>query len=167
MIVCPTCKMQEPSGALFCSECGTQLLTAEGLSTQKISLGTSDMSADPVPGYAEAGSHDTRISLHLLENGQIIPVPDRNEFTLGRISDKQPIMPDIDLSPFDAFDHGVSRLHAVIRLVGDQATVMDLGSSNGSYLNGVRLIPNVESPLRQEDTLAIGKLKMQIILTIK
>jgi hypothetical protein len=167
MIICPSCKNQEPTGALFCSECGAQLLNVDGLSTQKITLGTSDMKTTPVPDYGVKARQDTRVSLHLLESGQIISVPDRNEFTLGRISEKQPIMPDIDLSDYDAFDHGVSRLHAVIRLTDGEATVMDLGSSNGSYLNGVRLIPNTESPLQQDDVLSLGKLKMQIFFTTK
>ncbi len=65
-----------------------------------------------------------------------------------------------------AFEHGVSRLHAVIRLVNGEASLMDLGSSNGTYLNGVRLIPNTESPIRHGDLVALGKLKIQIILSL-
>lgn len=166
MIICPNCKHQEPSGALFCGECGMQLVRLEGQKTQQINPETNDLKTAPISEASLSNLSDTWISLHLLDSGQIIPVSDRTEFTLGRISEKQPIMPDIDLTPYQAFDHGVSRLHAVIRLVSGQATVMDLGSSNGSYLNGVRLIANVESPLKHGDLVAIGKLKIQIILNI-
>ncbi len=166
MIICPNCKHQEPSGALFCGECGMQLVRLEGQKTQKINPEANDLKTAPISENSLSSLSDTWISLHLLDSGQIIPVSDRTEFTLGRISEKQPIMPDIDLTPYNAFDHGVSRLHAVIRLVSGQATVMDLGSSNGSYLNGVRLIANVESPLKHGDLVAIGKLKIQIILNI-
>jgi hypothetical protein len=166
MITCPNCKNQEPSGALFCGECGMPLVRLEGQKTQQINPETNDLKTAPISEDSLSSLSDTWISLHLLDSGQIIPVSDRTEFTLGRISEKQPIMPDIDLTPYQAFDHGVSRLHAVIRLVSGQATVMDLGSSNGSYLNGVRLIANVESPLKHGDLVAIGKLKIQIILNI-
>lgn len=167
MIICPNCKHQEPAGALFCSECGMQLVQLEGQKTQQIVRETDDLKTAPISESSLPGRNvDTWISLHLIDSGQIIPVSERTEFTLGRISDKQPIMPDIDLAPYQAFDHGVSRLHAVIRLVSGQATVMDLGSSNGSYLNGVRLIANTESPIKHGDLLALGKLKIQIILNI-
>jgi pSer/pThr/pTyr-binding forkhead associated (FHA) protein len=100
----------------------------------------------------------------MLDSGQILPISERNEFTMGRISDSQPIMPDIDLSPFKAYDNGVSRLHAVIRRNGGNVIVMDLGSSNGTYVNGTRLMPNMEQPLRHGDVISLGKLKMQVVL---
>ncbi len=164
MIICPNCKNQEPAGAIFCSECGMQLVQLDGQKTQQIYKDTEELHTAPIsdPFGIET---NVWISLHLLDGGQFIPISDRTEFTLGRISENQPIMPDIDLTPYHAFDHGVSRLHAVIRLVNGQVTVMDLGSANGSYLNGVRLVANVESPLRNGDILALGKLKIQIILS--
>lgn len=167
MIICSNCKHEEPIGALFCSECGMQLVRREGQTTQQIKLDSEIAKTAPVTEQPIGNSTEAWISLHLLDNGQIISVSDRKEFSLGRISDKQPIMPDIDLTSYQAFDHGVSRLHAVIRQHERRAVVMDLGSSNGSYLNGARLIANVESPLAQGDLLALGKLKIQIILNLR
>ena len=166
MITCPNCKHQELSGAIFCSECGMQLVQLEGQKTQKISEQNADaLTASPI-NESRSDFTDTWISLHLLDSGQIIPVSDRTEFTIGRISDNQPIMPDIDLTPYNAFGHGVSRLHAVIRLLNGQVSIMDLGSANGSYINGVRLIANTNCPLKHGDILALGKLKIQIVLNI-
>jgi hypothetical protein len=164
MIICPNCKHEELTGALFCSECGMQLVKMPGQTTQKIEVEPDNMKTAPISEQSLPDSNDNWISLHLVDSGQIIPVSGRTEFTLGRVSDKQPIMPDIDLTSHQAFDHGVSRLHAVIRRVDNQVTVMDLGSSNGTYLNGVRMIADVVNPLNQGDLLALGKLKIQIIL---
>lgn len=163
MIVCKNCKHQEPAGAIFCSECGMQLIQLDVQKTQNIGPDTGEIKTTPTSGNVNPS---TWISLHLLDNGQILPIGDRTEFTLGRISDKQPIMPDIDLTPHQAFEHGVSRLHAVIRLHEGQVSVMDLGSANGTYVNGVRLFANTDSPLRNNDILALGKLKIQIMLNI-
>jgi allophanate hydrolase subunit 2 len=113
---------------------------------------------------AYAKDLDTWASLHLLESGQILPLGDRTEFTLGRVSEAQPIMPDIDLTPYQAYASGVSRLHAVLKREGKRVLVMDLGSSNGSYLNGKRLKPNTEQVINHGDMLALGKLKIQILL---
>lgn len=162
MIVCPNCKHQEADGSIFCSECGMQLVQYNIGETQRFDTATSELSAVPAPHAASQGAW---ISLHLLDSGQILPVSERVEFTMGRISENQPIMPDIDLSSFKAFDNGVSRLHAVIRNNSGNVVIMDLGSSNGTYINGTRIVPNIEQPLRHGDVVALGKLKMQIILS--
>jgi FHA domain len=163
MITCPNCKHQEVDGAVFCSDCGTQLVKTESVTTQKIDMSTSNLATGPIeeiPDYSNAW-----ISLHMLDSGQILPVAERNEFTIGRISDNQPIMPDIDLTAFKAYDNGISRLHAVIRRNSGNVIIMDLGSSNGTYVNGIRLMPNVEQSLHHGDVVALGKLKMQIVLS--
>ncbi len=170
MIVCPNCRHNNMNGAMFCSECGAHLMTTDNLVTQNIAPDQQDMEEDvsirPVTGVHRAvGSKlDTWGTLHLLETGQMLPLSDRNEFTLGRISDGQPIMPDIDLSPYHAYANGVSRLHAVVKRRDEQIILMDLGSSNGTYLNGKRVPPNMEQFLRHGDVAMLGKLKIQILL---
>lgn len=163
MIVCPNCKHQEADGAIFCGECGMQLVQYALGETHRFNTPTGQM--ESVPANQPHVQSPAWISLHLLESGQILPISDRMEFTLGRVSENQPIMPDIDLSPFKAFDHGVSRLHAVIRKNAGSIVIMDLGSSNGTYINGTRIVPNIEQPLRHGDIVALGKLKMQIVLS--
>jgi pSer/pThr/pTyr-binding forkhead associated (FHA) protein len=41
---------------------------------------------------------------------------------------------------------------------------MDLGSANGTYINGKRLEPNVEQVLNHGDIIALGKLKLQVLI---
>jgi pSer/pThr/pTyr-binding forkhead associated (FHA) protein len=131
---------------------------------------TQNISADNIPTLERRKTAnfpkdlDNWASLHLLDSGQILPLGDRTEFTLGRVSEAQPIMPDIDLTPYQAYANGVSRLHAVLKREGKRVFVMDLGSSNGTYLNGKRLMPNVDQTINHGDMLALGKLKIQILL---
>ena len=99
-----------------------------------------------------------------MDSGKILPLASRNEFTLGRLSEGQPIMPDIDLTPYQAYASGVSRLHAVVKREDTRVAVMDLGSSNGTYVNGRRLNPHTEEALSHGDIVALGKLKIQILL---
>ncbi len=164
MITCPNCKHNEIDGAIFCGECGTQLVKSEIGTTQKITPEEADKVPTSPFDSEIPNPNNVWISLHMLDSGQILPVSERTEFTMGRISDNQPIMPDIDFSPFKAYDSGVSRLHAVIRRNSGNVIVMDLGSSNGTYVNGTRLMPNMEQPLRHGDVIALGKLKMQVVL---
>jgi pSer/pThr/pTyr-binding forkhead associated (FHA) protein len=99
-----------------------------------------------------------------MDSGKILPLASRNEFTLGRLSEGQPIMPDIDLTPYQAYASGVSRLHVVVKRESNRIIIMDLGSSNGTYLNGRRLTPHAEEALNHGDVIALGKLKIQVLL---
>lgn len=162
---CPNCKHPNMAGAVFCSECGFPLGAEDMLTTQTIATGQVKEALGPKKATRPIppGLPDSWMTLHLLDSGQLLPLGDRREFTLGRISEGQPIMPDVDLSPYQAYAHGVSRLHAVIKQEGKRVLLMDLGSSNGTYLNGKRLTPNVEHILHHGDVIALGKLKIQVL----
>lgn len=167
MIICPNCNHQELQGALFCSECGAQLVFADARTTSAINAPTADFkppAASSISPPTMPSAASAPIMLYLLETGKFIPIKDRTEFTLGRSSEGQPIMPDVDLTPFKAYENGVSRLHAVIRVNKNECYIMDLSSANGTYINGERLAPNVENRIKTDDVIAIGKIKMKLIL---
>jgi pSer/pThr/pTyr-binding forkhead associated (FHA) protein len=56
------------------------------------------------------------------------------------------------------FDPSVSRVHAVVEVRAGEAVVRDLGSTNGTYLNGRRV--ETES-LRDGDELRFGNTRMR------
>jgi general secretion pathway protein E len=57
-------------------------------------------------------------------------------------------------------DQRSSRAHAVIEAVGDQFRLRDLNSSNGTFLNGQRVIGSV---LKPNDIVTIGAVRMKVI----
>ena len=61
-------------------------------------------------------------------------------------------------------DAMVSRKNCKISFVNARWYVEDLGSANGTYINGKRLTPNVEQILNHGDIVALGKLKLQILV---
>lgn len=165
MIICPQCQHREMSGAIFCSECGAQLIGSMEIDTHRI-VDTGKIRRQTGPFQSPTSpSSSAWLSLHILETGHILPLADRTEFTLGRLVEGQPIMPDVDLTPYNAYTHGISRLHAVLKIVNDQIVVMDLDSSNGTYVNGTRIPSNVETPITHGDVIALGKLKIQVLLS--
>ena len=166
MIKCPNCQHENVQGTLFCVECGTQLdgvetLTTQSIDQEQIADDLKKKSANVEPPSSPTSSW---LSLHLMDSGKILPLSSRSEFTMGRLSEGQPIMPDIDLTPYQAYASGVSRLHAVVKRENNRTVVMDLGSSNGTYLNGRRLNPHTEEELKHGDVVALGKLKIQVLL---
>jgi hypothetical protein len=175
MIICPNCHHKELPGALFCSECGARLISLDYLTTQSIQRTPSeildDTNLDSVNSKdIHADNKDTKntmnaeLALFVIENKQTLQLAGRTEFTLGRVAEGQPILPDVDLSAFDAYAQGVSRLHAALKVSRNRVAIMDLGSSNGTRVNGQKIVPHVDYPLNHGDIIALGKLKIQIII---
>jgi len=168
MIICPNCRHEEISGAIFCSECGALLEGISGLTTQNIPPIPPNQIAEAMEEKAQKAQEtpylEADVSLCVVDTGQIIPLDEREEFTLGRSAEGQPILPDIDLAPYRAYENGVSRLHASIKKQGRQLTATDLGSVNGTRLNGQKIPPHKPCPLNHADILTLGKLKIQILI---
>ncbi|MBO4416349.1 MAG: FHA domain-containing protein, partial [Lachnospiraceae bacterium] len=52
---------------------------------------------------------------------------------------------------------GISRYHMKIDREGDDFTISDLNSTNGTFINGERLAPHLPHRIRRGDELRIGK----------
>jgi pSer/pThr/pTyr-binding forkhead associated (FHA) protein len=73
---------------------------------------------------------------------------------IGKPNDRIP--PDIDVSGFPNSEI-VSRIHADIRVEGDAFYIEDVGSSNGTYINNLPLLPGNRHRLRPGDRISLGK----------
>jgi len=167
MIICPNCHHQEVSGAIFCSECGTLLDNLSGVTTQNMPAFSTDQLKEAQGELVQKPTMpdvEADISLCIVDTGQVIPLDDREEFTLGRSAEGQPILPDIDLAPYRAYESGVSRLHASLKRQAKQLLVTDLGSVNGTRLNGQKINPHKPFPINHGDILTLGKLKIQVLI---
>jgi FHA domain len=170
MILCPNCHHEEMPGSLFCSECGAQLVVSEVPTTQHIQRNPSDILAvqPPVhspPSPPSAGAAvDAVVSLHMVDSGQIVNLTGQTEFTIGRTAEGQPILPDVDLSPYEAYAKGVSRLHSALKIHNQRVVITDLGSSNGTRVNGQKIVPHVDYPLNHGDMIALGKFTIQLLI---
>jgi ribosomal protein L40E len=69
---------------------------------------------------------------------------------LGRDAGQSPTA-----ATFTQYDN-VSRRHATVSLDDGQPRVRDEGSTNGTYVNGERIPPGVEVPLREGDSLRLA-----------
>jgi hypothetical protein len=165
MIICPNCHHEEVDGEIFCSNCGSQLVGQELQRTQAINA--NDIPEElkkpetPITPQSKIGS---LLALHILDAGQILPLTDRKEFTIGRVSEGQAILPDIDLTAYKAYEKGVSRQHISIKKTDQGFFVTDLGSVNGTQLNGKKILPAQAIQLANGDILSLGKLKIQVLI---
>ena len=84
------------------------------------------------------------------------------QYVIGRVHPRSEERPDLDLNKFGAFFHGVSRKHVAITKDGNLLQIEDLGSTNGTYLNGMKLYPHQPRMLRDGDELCLGHLVMRV-----
>lgn len=76
---------------------------------------------------------------------------------IGRWDPDTGAFPEVDLENEDE-EAKVSRKHAMIERKGKQATIVDIGSLNGTYLNrSDRLEENKPHTLKDGDEVIIGK----------
>ncbi len=158
-LTCPVCGLVNRPGELACSRCGTIL--APGGTTRKLDAD------DDAPKPASWPTGDVIVTgqapIIFEVEGEEMTVPVSEVITVGRISEvPDDSRPDVDLSKFGAGEKGVSRKHIKIKRKNILVYVADLGSTNGTLLNGRRLIPNAERLLRNGDELQLGRLKIKV-----
>jgi hypothetical protein len=82
--------------------------------------------------------------------------------TLGRADPETKTYPTLDLNPYFAAQLGVSRFHAEIRLISGRFHIKDMGSRNGTRLNGVKINPFTLVPFNKGDEIRLGHFAMII-----
>lgn len=146
MTRCMACGLENEPSADTCAKCGKTL----GGGTEE-TLGF----IPPVEAETEESVADIETRL---ERGAVLVVkkgPDagerfvllKDETTLGRDPQSDIFLNDIT----------VSRKHARVDRAGQEVTLADVGSLNGTYVNGERVD---EAELRNGDEIQIGKFKM-------
>lgn len=157
-IACASCGKPNRADDIYCYSCGTLLMQPGG--TRQIGHDEADEA-----GVQDDVMFDETMVLYLRVFGSAKAIrirPRKDEMIIGRTSPDSVMLPDIDLAPFDAANHGVSRLHAGLRRQGDTLVLTDLGSRNHTCINGQRLHPQEVRVLRNGDELRFGQLNLRV-----
>lgn len=130
-VQCPVCKTFNPTGMMFCVECGLifeRALDGDAFGAPAIQL--------PMLVETSGREHPVR--------------PGAN--VIGREGDIQLI------------DGRVSRRHAQIHSTDGLLEIEDLGSTNGTLVNGSKVEPGSRLPLDGSETLSFGGVELKISL---
>jgi len=165
MPFCTNCGHQNPDDARFCSQCGTRLADAAAPatpepastdSTATLTFGAPDRAVeadDRALNQADSAAVDALPQGHALLIVQRGPgagsrfLLDADLVTAGRHPESDIFLDDVT----------VSRRHAEFRRVGNDFTVLDVGSLNGTYVNRDRID---EVSLQDADEVQIGKYRL-------
>ncbi len=132
---CPACKRTNDKGARFCVGCGYSFVPVQPAILRVV---------EPVRAAWE------------------MPVA-RSPMLLGRASEAEGYTPDFDMTFYDDGDY-VSRRHARITKGRGGYFITDLGSSNGTTVNGHSLASQRAYRLRNGDRFKVGLVVIQFRL---
>ncbi len=165
MQVCANCTSKQFDGTIFCAECGANLLTANRRETtlslgQQGASGTVPEAASPQPSaIAQEGP---RVTLVVINSGRRISLNISDDLLIGRKDNARGIFPDVDLGLDGGYDSGVSRRHAILAWKDNRYFLEDLGSANGTFINGQQLAPSQPTRLASGDEIRCGTLLLRI-----
>ena len=117
---------------------------------------------DAVGGNQIKGTGPLSIRLRIGDSGRQVEASLNKAIHMGRLDPASDVFPEVDLTNDNGLERGVSRRHA--RILKREGTVVaeDLGSINGTFINGKRLAPYLPEVLRHGDQLQLGKLMIEI-----
>ena len=190
--ICPNCGHENPAKADVCKKCkleftdrdSTNRLDKTSAIPDLAELGLdatdygdfefaeADFQTHHIEGFHEEdapmGDGAVRLSGKLIlterETGKkfVIGHDDLREAVIGRTNQQTGYSPTIDLSPLEAHKYGVSRRHATISYRDNWLILIDHNSTNGTFLNGHRLVPEQPRVIRDKDTIRIGGIILHV-----
>ena len=166
--VCRLCGTHNAPDELFCIDCGTSLADVRATDTAEPEVPNVEADADsdsaptpatPMPAPADGGGRTVREpsapACALLFPWGRMPVV--GQLGIGREAGFSPISQQLDAYP------KISRRHAVISIAQGRWTVHDLGSTNGTYVNGAKLAHGETRTVSNGDLLGFSRgLQVQV-----
>ncbi len=155
--ICPNCGRPNQKSDSYCYGCGHILISAVPASTAHLT----DLDAQTRFGTAQFGRFSVLV-LRVRGGANPIELDPEDELIIGRSERNNPVIPDVDLAPYNAIELGVSRQHAKLKRDDNTIAISDLSSTNGTFVNGQQLHPHDVRVLHDGDEIRLGKLVINV-----
>jgi pSer/pThr/pTyr-binding forkhead associated (FHA) protein len=131
--------------------------------TQRLDPGR--VRAEPLRDFEAGDLVPWVIEFRVVGTPYILRSPMGRTVVIGRADPVGGFTPELDLTDYEGQAKGVSRRHARITARDNRIMVEDLGSANGTFVNGVRL--EGEKRLFHGDMLSLGQFDLQVHFIVK
>lgn len=106
------------------------------------------------------------VLFYIANESKPIVITGADVIRIGRQSQTQDDQVTLDLNPYFGAELGVSRYHAEIVFNNNKYFIKDMGSTNGTWINGKKIHPYRQSPLKDADQLRLGHFTMLVKFVI-
>lgn len=150
---CPACGAEIAPEDAFCSSCGFALKAVPAVPSAAPAAAPGPSGAAIPVALPLAGGPRLVVSA----SGAEIPLPSKEEIVVGREDPVSGIYPDVDLTPHGGEEGGVSRRHARIVVEGGNFYVVDLDSTNFTFVSKQKLTPGTRQQVQPGDEIRFGR----------
>ena len=161
--ICPVCKFENEQNAVVCKHCGTSLSSSKHASQTPKDPDVTVFSAEKIEEFhvEEPIIPGDGIAIYYAGTNEPIAIRTEDEFVIGRqmVKTSESML---DLSGFGGFDLGMSRRHARVRRTQTGYEIIDLSSTNGTWVDDKRLVPNRPCPLKSGSMLRLGRIRLLV-----
>ena len=166
MISCFECGASQYPGTLFCSECGERLAGSAANQRTNV-LPFAEIGSQPLPmpvdiNKLEPPQAPKHVQFLIPSSRRRLELKLLNQMRVGRADPEANISPELDFTQDQGIENGISRLHATIQLTKQGIILTDLDSTNGTFLNNVRLPAQQPFLVRSGDEIRFGDLLIHI-----
>ena len=178
VITCPFCQTVHVDNTLFCDECGTYLLEEEKRDTfplEEEKGAPPSEAAQPAEeeleekmlnasteAYSAGSDAPPVLRLKIGPRKRLVEVTLDKPVHLGRLDPSANVYPEVDLTNDGGLEYGISRKHARLYTRKGGVFVEDLGSTNGTFINGTRIASYLPEQLLDGDVLLLGRLAVVV-----
>jgi len=181
---CPVCKQEIDNDSLYCDQCGSQILICSLCGRPgKGKRCMFDGKELVIPGSGSSPSTAAQAAQHVPLSSSSLPVSAPSAGVSGAASGKKITLSSqnhgivIEASEGDIlgrtkgnfasilgkFPH-VSGNHCQIVKTNGTWSIIDLGSTNGTFYNGVKLNPNTPAPLQNNGIIKLADIEFKITM---
>lgn len=158
---CYSCSFKNEPTASFCAKCGEPLVHVREHPTERQHLA---WKLRPRVAWDDIRlAPNTVLVMYVASASEPIILPRQDQILIGRAGAASGLrQPHVDLTPYEAAEYGVSRLHASLDIQNEAVLITDLRSTNGTYLNDLQLAPGQSKIVCNGDVLCFGNLLVSI-----
>jgi hypothetical protein len=173
MITCPFCQATHVANTIFCTECGHYLLKQDTQGTESLKPGDIDydnfvqISRKKSASPPVEPTQPVTLQFMITQQQRRVNATLEREIIIGRMDAASTAFPTVDLSSSGPMAKSVSRRHARIIKRDCEIVLEDLGSVNGTFINGKKLTSFLPVTLNSGDNVNFGKISLEVTIKRK
>ena len=156
---CPVCHSENNKEAAVCMSCGASLDEKKYITRKNAEIKVNYSEKPKELHIDKSIIPEQGIAVYFAETTKPFVVRTEKEFIIGRrlVPTSEPML---DLSDFNGFKMGLSRRHAMVRQTKSGYEIIDLSSTNGTWLNDERLTPYTPYPMPSGSRLLLSRIRL-------